>query len=105
VCVRPRHKNVDILEIFDHESVKEDDTYMVDVGDVFRGQRLGILLRFSYGCTPGRKDLLEVHMSHYDGNGERHLTTVVLNGNFVMDESETMASLPASHVVDKVMKV
>jgi hypothetical protein len=44
-------------------------------------------------------------MSHYDGNGERHLTTVVLNGNFVMDESETMASLPASHVVDKVMKV
>lgn len=105
VCVRPRHKNVAIQQIYDHDSTRENDTLLVDVGDVYFGTTVGLLVKLSYQCTPGRKDLLEVHVSHYDAEGDRHLRTMVQGAVFVLDEVEAGSALPLLYVVDKVMKV
>jgi hypothetical protein len=105
LCIRPRHASVEVLEIFDFEYVREEDTFIIDVGDIYYRGVVDMLVKISYRCPPGRKDLLEVHVSHHDTNDERHLRTFVLAGVFVIDPAEVQAALPYSLVVDKVMKV
>jgi hypothetical protein len=103
VCVRPRQKAVAVMELYDFEAVKELDTFLIDVGDIYFGQTIGMLVKFSYHCTPGRKDLLEVHVSHYDAEDARHLRTHVAGATFLIDDADQ--GPPYVHIVDKIMKV
>ena len=105
LCLRPRHSGIEIDEVVSFDCVKEDDTMIIDVGDLYMEEAKDVLIRLTYKVPPGRREVIEVHVSHHDGDNVKHLKTFQLGAMFVLDEAETMASMPNVHVADKVLKV
>eukprot|EP00163_Fabomonas_tropica_P028188 TRINITY_DN5695_c0_g1_i2.p1 TRINITY_DN5695_c0_g1~~TRINITY_DN5695_c0_g1_i2.p1 ORF type:complete len:360 (-),score=82.32 TRINITY_DN5695_c0_g1_i2:87-1166(-) len=105
VCLRPRHSKVDIEAVYSFDFVKEDDTFIVPLGDLYFEEHKDLLCKLAFKMRPSRKEILEVHVSHFDAKNEQHLKTFQLTAMFTVDEVEVTNAPPDGGVVDKVLKV